>query len=49
MKYKNSVILNSEITELVNVLEGYENVGEESLEEWLQSCACELGFQYMKF
>jgi hypothetical protein len=49
MKYKNSVILKSEITELVNVLEGYENMGEESFEEWLQNCACEPGFQYMKF
>jgi hypothetical protein len=43
MKYKNS-IRKSEITELVNVLEGYENMGEESLEEWLQNCACEPGF-----
>jgi hypothetical protein len=45
----NEVTLRSEITELVNVMEGYENVGKESLEEWLQNCLCELDFQYMKF
>jgi hypothetical protein len=35
---------NSEITDLVNILKGFENSDKENFEEWLQSQTFESGF-----
>jgi hypothetical protein len=32
---------------MVDAMRSFENIDEDNVEEWLQSVACELGFQHM--
>jgi hypothetical protein len=43
----NKDVNRSEISNLMSVLKGFENISDENLEEWLINDVCEGGFQYI--
>jgi hypothetical protein len=45
--FSNREVNRSEISDLMNVLKGFENISDEYLEEWLVNDACEGGFLYI--
>jgi hypothetical protein len=45
--FPNEEISKSKVFDMVCATRSSENVAEDNVEEWLQSDACELGFQHM--